>query len=233
MEKILRQGFEELGLPLSDTAVMRFRTFFSRLEEKNKVMNLTAISGETDTARLHFLDCAALLSFADLRGKTVIDVGTGAGFPGIPLLIACPEIKQMTLLDSQNKRVEFLRECCTELGLHNAAAIQARAEEAKEYREKYDVAVSRAVARLNVLAELSLPFVALGGRFIAMKGPRGAEELSEAERAITVLGGAIDRVETYQIPDTDIRHSLVIVRKLRPTPGKYPRRFAMIKKTPL
>ena len=233
MEQILRQGFGELGLPLSDEAVARFCEFYSRLEEKNKVMNLTAISGELDTARMHFLDCVSILSVADLRGKTVVDVGTGAGFPGMPLIIACPQIKQMILLDSLNKRIQFLRDCCADMGIENVIAVHARAEEATEYRERFDIAVSRAVAHLSVLVELSLPFVVPGGCFIAMKGPRGSEELSEAKEAISLIGGEIDRVEEYRIPGTNINHSLVIIKKVRPTPEKYPRRFAMIKKSPL
>ena len=233
MEQILKDGFFRLGLPLDEAALAAFRTFYTRLEETNKVMNLTAISGEADTARLHFLDCAAILTQVPLEGKTVIDVGTGAGFPGMPLLIACPGIKRMTLLDSLNKRIDFLSGCCAELGLTQAEPVHARAEEAVQYREQFDVAVSRAVARLSVLCELALPFVKVGGCFAAMKGPKSAQELAEAEQAISLLGGSLDRVEEYTVPGTDACHSLVIINKLRPTPKKYPRRFAMIKKSPL
>jgi len=233
MEQILKDGFSELGLPLEEKQLGLFREFYKRLDETNKVMNLTAISGEEDTARLHFLDCAAMLTEVDLKGKTVIDVGTGAGFPGMPLVIVCPEIEKITLLDSLNKRINFLQQCCDELGINNAFPIHARAEEATEHRGMYDVAVSRAVARLGVLCELALPFVKVGGQFIAMKGPKSAEELSEAERAIETLGGKLERVAEYSVPGTDLNHSLVIISKVRPTPKKYPRRFAMIKKAPL
>jgi len=233
MEKILREGFAQLGLSINDDQLELFRGFYNRLEETNKVMNLTAISGEEDSARLHFLDCAAMLTEVDLKGKTVIDVGTGAGFPGMPLVIACPEIEKITLLDSLNKRINFLQQCCDELGIKNAFPIHARAEEATEHREAYDAAVSRAVARLSVLCELALPFVKVGGQFIAMKGPKSAEELSEAEKAIETLGGKLERVVEYAVPGTDLSHSFVIIKKVKPTPKKYPRRFAMIKKAPL
>lgn len=233
MEQILREGFSQLGLSLDDSGLAAFREFYRRLDETNKVMNLTAITGEADTARLHFLDCAAILTQIPLEGKTVIDVGTGAGFPGMPLLIACPGIRKMTLLDSLNKRIEFLAGCCAALGLTNAEAVHARAEEAAEYREQYDVAVSRAVARLGVLCELALPFVKVNGCFVAMKGPKGSEELEEAAKAISTLGGKLDRVVEYTVPGTDAVHSLIIIKKIRSTPKKYPRRFAMIKKSPL
>ena len=234
MEQILKDGFAQLGLPLDERGLERFRSYYHMLDETNKYMNLTAITGEADTARLHFLDCAALLTRLQLAGKTVVDVGSGAGFPGIPLAIACPDIKHMVLLDSLNKRVTFLQDCCTKLELSNTEAIHARAEEAAaEYREQFDVAVSRAVARLSVLCELTLPFVRVGGCLAAMKGPKGTEELAEAEKAIDILGGELDEAAEYAVPGTDLQHSLVIVKKVRPTPKKYPRRFAMIKKSPL
>ncbi|MGI6029634.1 MAG: 16S rRNA (guanine(527)-N(7))-methyltransferase RsmG [Candidatus Heteroscillospira sp.] len=233
MEQILTQGFAELGLDISQKQLEAFRGFYNCLEETNKVMNLTAISGEEDTARLHFLDCAALLKELPFDGKTVIDVGTGAGFPGMPLLIACPGIRKMTLLDSLGKRIDFLSACCAGLGITNAEPIHARAEEAVSYREQYDAAVSRAVARLSVLCELALPFVKVGGYFAAMKGPNCGEEVREAENAIELLGGKLERVTEYTIPGTDINHSIVLIKKQRSTPKKYPRRFAIIKKTPL
>lgn len=234
MDEILKTGFEQLGLALPDGAVELFRGYYERLDESNRVMNLTAITGEEDTARLHFLDCAALLTAVDLRGKSVVDVGTGAGFPGVPLLIACPEITEITLLDSLGKRIDFLKSCCAELGLERANPVHARAEEfAAERRESYDAAVSRAVARLDVLAELALPLVKPGGFFAAMKGPRGREELAEASGAIEKLGGKPGRVVDYAVPGTDAVHSLIIIEKARPTPKQYPRRFAQIKKSPL
>lgn len=233
LEDILEKGFAGLGLSIDAGAVSRYRMYFERLDEMNKVMNLTAISGEDDTARLHFLDCAAVLTAADVSGKKVIDVGTGAGFPGLALKIARPDM-DLTLLDSLDKRVGFLRGTCARLGFDDVTCIHARAEEAPvEYREAFDFAFSRAVARLNLLCELCLPFVKPGGAFIAMKGPDCGEELGEASKAISALGGKLERCAAYTIPGTDITHSLVIIRKMRPTPPKYPRRWAQMKKQPL
>ncbi len=233
MRKILKDGFEELNLELSENQIDKFEKFHELLSEKNKVMNLTAITGEEDTARLHFLDCSAVLNATDFRNKTVIDIGTGAGFPGMPLIIACPEIEKITLLDSLNKRINFLSECVEELDISNAYPIHARAEDAVEHREVYDIAVSRAVARLNLLCELCLPFVKVGGVFIAMKGPKATDELSEVENALEILGGEIISEIEYKIPQTDIIHTLVLIKKIKPTPSKYPRKFSTIKKSPL
>ena len=196
-------------------------------------MNLTAISGEEDTARLHFLDCAALAGLTELRGKRVIDVGTGAGFPGLVLKILCPET-ELVLLDSLEKRVRFLKTVCAELGFDDVLCLHARAEEAPpQLRESFDLACSRAVARLNLLAELCLPFVKTGGLFAAMKGPDAAEELREAEKGLRLLGGEIERVAEYPVPGTELRHNAVLIRKASETPKKYPRKWAQMKKNPL
>ena len=233
LESILTDGFEKLNIIPDADAVSRYRVYYEYLEEINKVMNLTAISGEEDVARLHFLDCAAVLTEADLKGKRTIDVGTGAGFPGLALKIACPQM-HLTLLDSLDKRINFLKETCAKLGFDDVSCIHARAEEApKEYRESFDFAFSRAVARLDILCELCLPMVKTGGAFIAMKGPDFDEELNEAKKGIALLGGKVEKCVGYTIPDTDITHSLIIIRKLKPTPPKYPRRWAQIKKQPL
>lgn len=229
MEQLLRDGFAQLGLPLSDEALRRFRTYYAFLEERSQVMNLTAIHGEQDVARLHFLDCAALLTAEPFAGKAVIDVGTGAGFPGLPLKIAQEDIR-LTLLDSQAKRVHFLAEMCEKLGFADVPCIHARAEETPELRGGFDIAVSRAVARLYLLCELCLPFVRKGGVFLAMKGPDCAEELEEAARAIRTLGGTYERTIPYTIPGTDIVHSVVVIRKTGDTPAKYPRRWAKMQK---
>ena len=222
-----------MDLPFDNRMLERYRIYFDNLEEANKVMNLTAITGEEDVARLHFLDCAALLKSADIAGKSVIDVGTGAGFPGLALKIACPDIK-LLLLDSLDKRINFLRETCTKLDLPDVECLHARAEEApKELRRSFDYAVARAVARLNLLCELCLPFVKTGGTFIAMKGPDCDEEVNEAKKGIALLGGEIEKNTVYTIPGTDINHSLIIIRKIKATPEKYPRRWAQIKKQPL
>lgn len=229
MEKLLRAGFAALGLPLDETALTRFETYYKLLEERSKVMNLTAIHGETDVAQLHFLDSAALLTVEPLAGKAVIDVGTGAGFPGLPLKIAQPDIS-LTLLDSLDKRVRFLGDVCAATGLTDVTCLHARAEEAPELRGRFDAAVSRAVARLYLLCELCLPFVRTGGVFLAMKGPDCAEELDEARSAIRKLGGTYERTVTYTVPGTDVTHSVVVIRKTAATPPKYPRRWAKMQK---
>ena len=229
LEEILRSGFFELGLELDGRAAERYRIYYENLEETNKVMNLTAISGEADVARLHFLDCAALLGMQDFAGSRVIDVGTGAGFPGLALKIACPDM-QLTLLDSLDKRVRFLGDVCAATGLTDVTCLHARAEEAPELRGRFDAAVSRAVARLYLLCELCLPFVRTGGVFLAMKGPDCAEELDEARSAIRKLGGTYERTVTYTVPGTDVTHSVVVIRKTAATPPKYPRRWAKMQK---
>lgn len=230
LEDILKKGFEELNIPLDEKALGDFRLYYETLEETNKVMNLTAITGEKDVAELHFLDCASILTAFDLKGKRIIDVGTGAGFPGLVLKIACPGIK-LTLLDSLDKRVNFLKSTCDKLLFTDVACIHLRAEEApKEYKQAFDFVTSRAVARLNVLCELCLPFVKPGGRFVAMKGPDYGEELDEAKNAVAVLGGKFEKAVSYTIPGTDVTHSLIVIKKIKPTPPKYPRRWAQIKK---
>lgn len=211
----------------------QFELYRNNLIEWNKVMNLTAITEPHEIDTLHFLDSLALLDFADFRGKSVIDVGTGAGFPGLPLKIA-EESLQLTLLDSLDKRLNFLKDTCEKLGLDDVRLVHARAEEIPEgFRESFDIAVSRAVARLNTLAEFCLPYVRPGGIFIAMKGPDFEAELEEAKPAIRLLGGRCERCENYTIPGTDVTHSVLVIRKNSPTPSKYPRRFAQIKKIPL
>lgn len=231
MEPILRQGLETLGLPTD--AIPQLQQYAKLLLETNKVMNLTAITDPADVATLHFLDCAALLTLADFHGKTVVDVGTGAGFPGMPLRLVEPTIR-LTLLDSLGKRIHFLQTVCDELGLTDVACIHGRAEVfAAEHRGSYDLAVSRAVASLPVLAELSLPLVKVGGSFLAMKSVDSDQELAAAETALRTLGGETAQVRDYAIPGTDVRHRLVLVKKIRETPKKYPRLFAKIKKNPL
>lgn len=232
LEQILSGGFSAMGLVPHEKTIERLRCYYEHLEDRNKVMNLTAISGEEDCARLHFLDSSAPLLIADMAGKSVIDVGTGAGFPGLPLKIMEPTIS-LTLLDSLDKRIRFLGEVCQEAGLDGVELVHGRAEEPGERREQYDFAVSRAVARLSMLCEFCLPYVKVGGSFLALKGPAVTEELEEAKKAIAVLGGKVDRVFEYAVPGTELRHNVVVIRKVSPTPKKYPRRFAMMKKSPL
>ncbi len=233
MENVLKTGLAELGLEPDAAAYVRFRQFYEFLTERNAVMNLTAITGEENIARRHFLDCCALLGLEDFSNKRVIDVGTGAGFPGLPLKIAEPTIT-LTLLDSLQKRVDFLRDSAELLGLEDISFLSCRAEEAPaELRESFDIAVSRAVARLNSLCELCLPLVSTGGVFIAMKGPESVSEVEEAESAIGILGGVLEGIRPYHVPGTELNHSAVIIRKIAASPEKYPRRWARIAKQPL
>ena len=233
LEETLKTGLDAMGLSAGGDVLSRFRAYYEALRAANAVMNLTAIEGEDETARKHFLDSAAALLPFPLAGKTVVDVGAGAGFPGLPMKLLCPEMA-LTLLDSREKRVGFLNDVCTRLGLDDVACVCARAEEWSEARrESFDCAAARAVARLNVLSELCLPCLKPGGAFLALKGPAAPSELAEAEHAIAVLGGAVERVFEYALPGGEARHNIVIIRKIAPTPRKYPRSFAQIKKAPL
>ena len=230
MRQTLLAGLPAYSVTLSDGQIDTLCRFGEALIEKNAVMNLTAITEPSAVAQLHFLDCIALLNAADLHGKRVIDVGCGAGFPGVPLKIAEPSIR-LTLLDSLAKRMNWLSETLPALGV-DAEIITARAEEfAAQRREQYDLATSRAVARLNVLAELCLPYVRVGGKFLAMKGALAQEEVEEARRGIERLGGHVLRI--FEYPVADAVHKAVVIEKLRPTPPQYPRAFAKIKKSPL
>ena len=231
MEQLLHAGLSALGLPTE--GIPALERFGEMLVEKNKVMNLTAITEPADVATLHFLDSVAMLKEVDLAGKTMVDVGTGAGFPGVPLRIVCPAVR-MTLLDSLNKRIDFLKEVCGELGYADVDCVHGRAEEfAAKHRESFDFATSRAVANFQLLTELCLPLVKVGGTFIAMKSVDSDEELKSAEKAISILGGRVERTVDYQIPGTDVTHRLVFIKKIKETPKKYPRAFAKIKKNPL
>ena len=233
MEKLLRAGFAALGLPLDAAVLARFQTYYTLLDERSKVMNLTAITEPEAVATLHLLDCAYLLTLTDCGGKSIVDVGTGAGFPGMPMGILEPKA-QLTLLDSLGKRIDFLRECAQTLKLENISCVHARAEEfAAEHREQFDIATSRAVAALPVLSELALPLVKPGGLFLAMKSVESDAELAASQHAIAILGGAVEAVRDYAIPGTDVRHRLIVVEKVKKTPEKYPRMFAKIKKNPL
>ena len=233
LEAILSEGLDALSLPYTDDTLHRFRLFYTLLSERSRQMNLTAISGEADVARLHMLDCAAILPQVAFAGKRVLDVGSGAGFPGLVLKLLCPDLS-LTLLDSTQKRVQFQQEACTVLGLSDVSCLHLRAEEAPaEMRESFDLVVSRAVARLSLLSELCMPFVVMGGSFLAMKGPAADDEVAEGKNALRLLGGSAPAVLHYEVPGLDASRTLVVSEKLRPTPPKYPRRFAQMKKQPL
>ena len=231
MLKTLRDGLPVLGLTLSDATTDTLCAFGHGVIRQNEVMNLTAITEPDRVAKLHLLDSLTLLTLADLKGKKVIDVGCGAGFPGVPVKIACPEM-QLTLLDSLGKRMNWLRDAALpQLGVE-AECITARAEEfAQLRREQYDFASSRAVARLNVLLELTAPFVKVGGAVLAMKGAAAEEELAEAKSAISKLGLQLEKVHHFPVDGAD--HAVIVLRKVRPTPAQFPRKFAKIKQAPL
>ncbi|MCL2568457.1 MAG: 16S rRNA (guanine(527)-N(7))-methyltransferase RsmG [Oscillospiraceae bacterium] len=232
----LQQSATAFGLALSARQLEQFETYWTFLSEKNQVMNLTAITDRAEAMEKHFLDSLALAGAADFIGKRrLIDIGTGAGFPGLPLKIAVPSLK-LTLLDSLAKRVTFLKEVCQKLDL-NAECVHARAEEwvtQPGERESYDYATSRAVADLNILLELCLPYVKIGGAFLAMKTQNAAEEIETAKNTAAILGGEIESHYDYALPGTpEIQRRIVIIRKTGPTPKQYPRRFAKIQKDPL
>lgn len=219
------------GISLSPDALSRMESFADMLVEKNKVMNLTAITEPERIAALHFADCLYLLTLTDMKGKKIIDVGCGGGFPSMPLLCADPSL-DMTGIDGTAKRIAFLNDCASALGI-SGAFIAARAEEyALKHREEYDIALSRAVAPLNILAELSLPLVKVGGRMLAMKG-MGDEEIEEGKGAVKTLGGRIADIKTYSVGEEFPERRVVIIEKVSPTPAQYPRRFSKISSKPL
>lgn len=226
--ELLSAGLETLHRN-DPQAVDKLLAFSDLLLEKNKVMNLTAVTDPLEVVTRHFLDCAPLAPYA--AGRDVIDVGCGAGFPGVPLAILTDA--RVTLLDALGKRIKFLQEVIAQLNLTGTQAVHARAEEFG-HREEFDLATSRAVARLNVLAELSLPLVKVGGYFIAMKAVGSDEEIEQAKHAIQILGGQVERVEDYEVPMASGRRSrLVLVKKVKHTPKQYPRRFQKISSDPL
>ena len=231
MLKTLKEGLPELGLELSDEICNRLCDFGKAMVKQNEVMNLTGITEDAPVAKLHLLDSLSVLCCGDIAGKTIIDVGCGAGFPGVPVAIACPDAK-VTLLDSLAKRMNWLETVLPQLGVTNAECLTARAEEAvATRRESYDFATSRAVARLNILLELTAPYVKVGGAVLAMKGAAAKEELAEAKNAIAKLGLKLEEVREFLVDGTS--HGVIVLRKVSPTPAKYPRRFAKIKQNPL
>lgn len=230
MKETLLAGLPALDLTLTEQQSDRLCRFGQLLLEKNQVMNLTAITEPQAVAQLHFLDCLALLHAADFKHRKVIDVGCGAGFPGVPLAIGEPTM-DLTLLDSLGKRMSWLAEILPELGVQ-ADCVTARAEEhVLTCREQFDIATSRAVARLNVLCELCLPFVKVGGVFVAMKGLEAETETLEASSAIAQLGGKVTKL--YEYPVAGTVHRAVVIEKVKPTPARFPRRYNKIKQQPL
>lgn len=222
---------------LTDAQIEQFEQYYDMLIEKNKVMNLTAITEREEVILKHFIDSLALAGYVKLWEKSykVIDVGTGAGFPGIPLKIAFPNL-QVTLFDSLNKRIKFLQEVIDALKLNEISAVHGRAEEGardKTMREKYDFALSRAVANMAVLSEYCIPFVKTGGYFIPYKTGTVEDEITQGKKAIQILGGKIEKIEKLMLPDSDISRSFVFIRKEKQTPKAYPRKAGTVNKQPL
>lgn len=230
MRETLKEALSAMDLSLPEERIDTLCAFAQRVIEQNEVMNLTAITEPKAVAKLHLADSLTVLKCADLAGKSLIDVGCGAGFPGVPLKIACPELN-LTLLDSLGKRVRWLEETLPSLGV-NAQCLTGRAEElVTDRRETYDFATSRAVARLNILLELTAPFVKVGGAVLALKGAAAQEELDEAKGAIQKLGLKLEAKKAFPIDGAG--HTVLVLRKISPTPPKYPRRYAKIKQSPL
>lgn len=228
---------EEAAIELSEKQIEQFMSYYRLLIEKNKVMNLTSITEFEEVVEKHFIDSLMLVKAVDLEKKEykVLDLGTGAGFPGIPLKIAYPEL-ELILVDSLNKRINFLSEVIEKLQLNNIVAIHARAEEIgkqKEYREQFDYCVSRAVANLSTLAEYCVPFVKIGGSFISYKSGKAEEEIENAKNAIKILGGKIENVVEFSLPGTEVGRSLVVIQKKKETAKKYPRNAGKPSKEPL
>ena len=234
----MTDGTRELGITLSEQQLEQFYRYYKLLVEWNKVMNLTGITELEEVVSKHFIDSLALVkavSLQDGRKVSGIDVGTGAGFPGIPLKIAFPNLK-ITLLDSLNKRIKFLNEVISQLGLQNVETIHGRAEDFgrdAKYREQYDYCVSRAVANAATLSEYCLPFVKVGGKFISYKANEVEEETKQAEHALEVLGGACVDIQKFQLPDSEMNRAFVIIEKKKKTPATYPRKAGTPSKKPL
>ncbi|MCR5328066.1 MAG: 16S rRNA (guanine(527)-N(7))-methyltransferase RsmG [Saccharofermentans sp.] len=237
---ILESHSDEISVPLSAEEIRAFQVYASMLKEKNKVMNLTAVDDDKGIAMKHFIDSLTLCPYIREEEKksdktlTFADVGTGAGFPGLPVKISCPELS-VTLMDSLEKRLKFLNEVITALDLKDCSTVHSRAEDAgrnKKHREKYDIVTARAVAKLSVLAEYCLPLVKVGGVFLAMKSHSDEEE-NEAQKAIALLGGTIEKTDSFKLPGTDMERTIIVVRKIRPTPARFPRKAGTPSKTPI
>lgn len=234
MKELIKNYFAKLNIEIDEKKAEQLEIYKKLLVEWNKVMNLTGITDDKEIVIKHFADSIAPLNICDFKNKSVIDVGTGAGFPGLPLKIAEPSIK-LTLLDSLAKRLTFLEAVCNKTGI-SADFIHGRAEDMGQdinFRERFDIAVSRAVAPLNILAEYDLPFVKEEGLMIALKGPLAFEEIRQSENAVKELGGSIYDTREIILPETNLKHTVIVIKKVSPTPEKYPRRAKKIERSPL
>lgn len=233
---LLQQGLWQFSLSAGNTEICQFLRYYELLTEWNSFMNLTAITGFPEVVTKHFIDSLSLASCMDLsQTKTMIDLGTGAGFPGIPLKIMFPHLR-VTLLDSLKKRLQFLETVVAELGLTDVELIHGRAEDfAKlaDYREKYDLCVSRAVANLSTLSEYCIPFVTIGGTFAAYKSEKGEQEAAASRKVITLLGGSIEKQTDFRLPETELCRTMILIKKTKATPPKYPRKAGLPAKEPL
>ena len=234
--ELMKNAAEEVGMSLSEEQYNKFIKYMKLIQEWNEKVNLTAITEDEEVVKKHFIDCIKAYKSEELKNaETIIDVGTGAGFPGIPIAIM-DEDKKITLLDSLNKRINFLNLVINELGLKNVKTIHSRAEDGaktKELREKFDIATSRAVANMAVLSEFCLPYVKVGGSFVALKGPAVEEELEGSRNAIGVLGGKLKNIIEVEIEGKDLNHNIVIVSKIKECPSNYPRKAGVVSKKPI
>lgn len=233
---LLNSAVNDVGLEFDENKYNQFIKYMSLLKSWNEKVNLTAITDDLEIVKKHFIDSIKIFKFQPLKdAKKVIDVGTGGGFPGIPMKIIKPEL-EVVLLDSLKKRISVLESILNDIGINDVAAIHGRAEEfgvKTEFREKFDVVVSRAVANLAVLSEFCLPYAKIGGYFVALKGPSVDSEVNESKRAINELGGKlIDLIEVH-IENTDLKHNLVVIKKIKNTPKQYPRKAGIVSKKPL
>ncbi|MEG1004036.1 16S rRNA (guanine(527)-N(7))-methyltransferase RsmG [Clostridium sp.] len=233
---IMKIAADEVNIEFNEDMYNKFIKYMRLVQEWNQKINLTAITEDEEFIKKHFIDCIKAFKSPELKGaKTVIDVGTGAGFPGLPIAILRDDI-EVTLLDSLNKRVNFLNLVVKELGLKNVKTIHSRAEDGarnKELREKFDIATSRAVANMAVLSEFCLPYVKISGYFVALKGPAIEEELETSKKALSVLGGKLLRVDETLIEETDLNHNIVVVEKIKECPKTYPRKAGTVTKKPI
>ena len=234
--KELQTALEQLNIPYTEETLEKYRLYMEGIIEWNEKVNLTSITEKDEFIKLHFIDSIMSVPTEEFqKAKKIIDVGTGGGFPGIPLALAAPD-KEFVLMDSLNKRIKIINQLCEEIGITNVTAVHARAEELaknKAHRQKYDLCVSRAVANLSTLSEYCLPFIKQGGWFLSYKGPDTDKELADAKKAIKILGGQIDREELASLESSGLEHKIIFIKKVKDTPAKYPRKAGTPSKDPL